>query len=134
MKIITLFVILILTGICAYGQNLIGYNDKEISQYMKENRRDMSSEKVTNNRFKYLKYSDSGDSQTLLFFLNSDSVCKSVRMICDVIKKAEKVKEFDSIYKKNGENKWIDTRAGKDYLIEIKDERWSCVVTIVPDK
>jgi hypothetical protein len=55
-------------------------------------------------------------------------------MICDVVLKAEKVKEFDSIYKKSGENKWIDTRAGKNYLVEIKDERWSCIVTIAPDK
>jgi hypothetical protein len=134
MKIITLFVILILTGICAYGQNLIGYNDKEIKKYMKENHRDMSFNNVTNNKFKYLKYSDSGDSQTLLFFLNSDSVCKSVRIICDFRIKAEKVTEFDSIYKKSSENRWIDTRAGKDYLIEISDGKWSCIVTIVPDK
>jgi hypothetical protein len=101
---------------------------------MKENRRDMSSEKVTNNRYKYLKYSDSSDSQTFLFFLNPDSVCKSVRMICNVSIKAEKVKEFDSIYKKSGEYRWIDKREGKDYLIEIRNEKWSCIIIIEPDK
>jgi hypothetical protein len=134
MKNIILFSIFILACFITYGQNLIGYNGKEIQKYMKENRKDLSSEKVTNNFFKYLKYSDSSDSQTLLFFLNHDSVCKSVRMICNFSAKAEKVKEFNSMYNKSGENRWIDTRAGKDYLIEIKDERWSCIVTIVPDK
>jgi hypothetical protein len=134
MKIITLLAILILTGICAYGQNLIGYNDKEIKKYMMENRREMSLNNVTNSKFKYLKYSDSSDSQTLLFFLNPDSVCKSVRMICDVSVKVEKIKEFNSIYEKSDENRWIDKRDGKDYLIEIREERWSCIITIKPDK
>ena len=90
MKIITLSAFLILTCYFVNGQNLIGYNGKEIRKYMKENRRDMNFENVTNNKFKYLKYSDSSDSQTFLFFLNPDSVCKSVRIICDAGVKAEK--------------------------------------------
>jgi len=134
MKNVTLSAILILACNFANGQNLVGYNGKEIQKYIKENRSDLNSEKVTNNRFKYLKYSDSSDSQTFLFFLNPDSVCKSVRIICDVHKKADKVKEFDSIYKKSGENRWIDMREGKDYLVKIRDEKWSCIITIEPDK
>jgi hypothetical protein len=133
MKFITLFTVVTLTGICAYGQNLIGLNDREIRKYMKEYRSEMSFNNVTNNKFLYLKYSDSSDSQTLLFFLNPDSVCRSIRMICDVSVKAEKVKEFDSIYKKSSENRWIDNKEGKDYLIEIRDEMWSCIITIKPD-
>jgi hypothetical protein len=134
MKIITLLAILLLTVICADGQNLIGYNDKEIRKYMKENYREMSINNVTNNKFKYLKYSDSSDRQTLLFFLNRDSVCKSVRMICNLSIRDEKVREFDSIYSRTGELRWIDKKEGKDYLIELRDEKWSCVVTIEPDK
>jgi hypothetical protein len=101
---------------------------------MKENYIEMSLNNVTNNKFKYLKYSDSSESQTLLFFLNSDSVCQSVRLICDARIKADKVKEYNSIYENRGENRWIDTRNGKDYLIEIKDEQWSHIITIEPDK
>ena len=134
MKIITIYTVLILAGVCASGQNLIGYNDKEIRKYMKENRREMSLENVTNDKFKYLKYSDSSDNQTLLFFLNPDSVCRSVRMICDVRIKAAKVKEFNSIYKQSEENRWVDKRDGKEYLIEMKDEKWSFIITIEPDK
>jgi hypothetical protein len=134
MKNITLSAILISTCIFTYGQNLIGYKGKEIQKYMKENRMELSSEKVINYRFKYLKYSDTSDSQTLFFFLNPDSVCKSVRLICDQNVKAEKVKEFNSIYKKSSENRWIDKREDKDYLVEIRDEKWSCIITIEPDK
>ena len=134
MKNITLFALLFLTGVYAVGQNLIGYNDEEIKKYMKENCKEMNFEKVTNSIFRYLKYSDNSNSQTLLFFLNPNSVCKSVRMICDVNAKTEKVKEFNSLYKRSGENKWLDLRAGKVYIIEIKEEKWSCIISIEPDK
>ena len=133
-RILTLFITLNLTGTGSYGQNLIGFNGKEIQQYMKENRKDMSYEKVTNSSFKYLKYSDSDNSQTILFFLNNDSICKSIRLICTPGLKAEKKKEFNSIYKKSGENKWVDNRDGKDYLIKVRDEEWSCIITIEPGK
>jgi len=58
----------------------------------------------------------------------------SERLICDLSVKVEKIKEFDSIYRKSGENRWIENRDGKNYLIEIKDEKWSCVITIEADK
>ena len=133
MKIITLYAILMLTGTGVFGQNLIGYSGREIRKFMKEHRLEMSFNNVSNNKFKYLKYSDSSDSQTLLFFLNPDSVCQSVRLICDKRVKKDKVKEYDSIYKKSGENRWIDKRDGKDYLIEIREEKWSCIISIEPD-
>lgn len=134
MKIFTLSLLLTLSGLNVTGQNLVGYNVDEIKKYMKENRREMNFEKVINSRFKYLKYSDSGGSQTILFFLNQDSVCSSMRMICDLSVTAEKIKEFDTIYKKKDENSWIDSRNGKKYLVAIKDEKWSCVITIEHEK
>ena len=94
----------------------------------------MNYNKVTNSNYNYLKYSDNYDRQTLLFFLNPDSVCTSIRLICDLSTRAEKVREFNSIYRKYGENSWIHKRDGKDYLIEIKDEKWLSVITIVPYK
>jgi hypothetical protein len=57
-----------------------------------------------------------------------------VRLICDLNIKAEKEKEFDSIYEKSGENRWIDKHDGKNYLVEISDEKWYCIITIEPDK
>jgi adenosylmethionine-8-amino-7-oxononanoate aminotransferase len=130
MKIITLSAALILTSIYAQSQNLIGYNPKEIQKYMKENHREMNYNNVVNSKFSYLKYSDNLDNQTMLFFLNPDSVCRSVRIICDFSMKSQKIKELNSQYVKNGENKWIDRRDGKEYLIEIMEGKWSCVISI----
>jgi len=118
------------TGSIVSGQNLIGYKDPDIRKFMKENRKDMNIDKVTNSKFNYLKYSDNHESQTVLFFLNADSVCNSIRMICDEPTKAQKIKEFNEKYKSTGINKWIDSRAGKDYIIRVEDEPWSSIITI----
>jgi len=129
MKIIVLFAFLTFSGSLS-GQNLIGYKDFEIRKFMRENKGEMNFNKVTNDRFNYLKYSDNSDSQTILFFLNQDTVCNSIRIICDESEKNNKIKEYNATYKKKGDNKWIDRRNGKDYIIAIKEEKWSSVITI----
>jgi hypothetical protein len=48
--------------------------------------------------------------------------------------KSQKVKEFDSKYLKKGENKWIDKHGGKNYLIELMEGKWSCVISIESEK
>jgi hypothetical protein len=133
MKAITLFSILILTCSCTFGQNLIGFNDAEIRKFMKQNRKDMHFNNVKNSMFSYLKYSDNSDSQTILFFLTPDSVCKGVRVICENAMKHEKIKELDATYKRIADDKWVDIHDGKNYLIKFKDEEWSCSFTIEPD-
>jgi len=116
-----------------HAQNLIGYKSSDIQKYMTKNRKDMNSETVKNNMYKYLKYSDIFENETVLFFLNNDSVCKSIRLICSRELKTQKIKEFNSKLLKSGENKWIENRGGKDYLFEIKDELYSCIITIKPE-
>jgi hypothetical protein len=113
------------------SQNLIGYHEKEIRQIMRDRYKNMNFQNFTNNStFRYLKYSDSEDNQTLLFFLNADSVCKSVRLVCDKNLKDLKIKELNANYKKNGENRWRETINGKNYNIDLKDEEWTFSVTI----
>jgi len=133
MKKITLSLIFILTCFLGYSQNLIGLNSTQIREYMKENRKDMNLNDVINSTFKYLKYTDNSDTQTILYFLNDDSVCSSVRMIWDFSLKTEKMKELNSRYKKVDENRWSDRKDGKNYRIIVKDEKWAFNVTIEPD-
>ena len=134
MKTFVLFALFIVTGSMTYGQNLIGYKNDEIRKYMKENRKDMNFDRVTNSKFIYLKYSDNYSSQTLLFFLNKDSICKSIRVICDESVKAEKIKEFNNVYKMKRDNTWVDSRNGKDYIIKLNDDKWASIITMEPVK
>ena len=133
-KIVILSSSLIL--ICSYlqSQNLIGYKGKDILKYMKMNRSEMIYNNVVNNKFSYLKYSDNSENQTTLFFLNADSVCRSVRIVCDKSMKPLKMKEFNSQYVKNGENRWIDKHSGKSYIIEMVEGNWSCIISIESEK
>ena len=134
MRVVILSSALIL--ICSHlqGQNLIGYKGKDIVKYMKKNRSEMNYNNVVNSKFSYLKYSDSLENQTILFFLNADSVCRSVRVVCDKNMMSLKVKELNSQYVKNGENKWIDKHGGKSYIIELVEGNWSCIISIESEK
>jgi hypothetical protein len=134
MRIVILSSALVL--ICSYlqGQNLIGYKGKDILKYMKTNRSEMNYNNVVNSKFSYLKYSDNLENQTILFFLNADSVCKSIRVVCDRNMKSLKVKELNSQYVKNGENKWVDKHGGKSYNIELAEGNWSCIISIESEK
>lgn len=134
MKILQLTTFFLFISTVTFSQNLIGYKEDEIRKYMRENRKDMNYASVTNSRFKYLKYTDNDENETLLFFLNNSSVCKSERIICDYSIKERKIKEFNTRYKKIDDNSWLDVRGRKNYTIEIKDEQWSCIVTIVQAK
>lgn len=128
-------VILFLVSINLDGQNLIGLNEKEIRQYMSENQKGLTFQNFTNNTtFKYLKYIDKAEAETLLFFFNDQYVCKTVRLVCDKSLTEEKIKECNSLYKKTGDNRWIETKNGKNYLIEMKEEEWSFNVTITLDE
>ena len=134
MKILQLTTFFLFVSTVTFSQNLIGYKEDEIRKYMRENQKDMNYASVTNSRFKYLKYTDNDDNETLLFFLNNSSVCKSERIICDYSIKDRKIKEFNTKYKKIDDNSWLDVRGRKNYTIDIKDEQWSCIITIVQTK
>jgi hypothetical protein len=126
-----LFFILIPFNLTA--QNLIGSSAKDIRIYMKENQKIFANQgMVYNSTFKYLKYVDRNETQTLLFFLTTDSICRSVRLVCDKSLKDQKIKELNSNFKKTSENNWTDFKNGKKFLIELKDEELSFSVTIRP--
>ena len=134
MRTSSLIALLLLISINGKSQNLIGYKADGIRKYMAENRSDMNSEKVNNKSFRYLKYSDKSDTQTMLFFLNPDSVCQNIRIICNNTIRDSKIRELDSSFSKSGTNRWTDTRSGKSYYIRLDDDEWSFSITIEPEK
>jgi hypothetical protein len=116
------------------GQNLIGYNYKEIRNYMKENRSDMSMNRVVNNVYKYMKFSDFAETQTILFFLTPDSLCSSVRVIFASNMLAEKIKELNTQFKKMNNDVWVDCHGGKNFLVKLTEDKWSCTITYESEK
>jgi hypothetical protein len=132
MRIFYAFILFFCVGLNVPAQNLVGYSSADIRNYMKENHRNMNYNSVVNSKYSYLKYTDNDETMTALFFLDSRSVCSSVRIVCDPSLKEQKMKEFDSIYSKSGENKWVDIKNGKNYLVTLENGKWSCTITIEP--
>ncbi|HOW39045.1 MAG TPA: hypothetical protein PL123_00785 [Bacteroidales bacterium] len=118
----------------AASQNLVGYTSGEIVAYMKAKKIDMNRENVTNSTFRYLKYSDKYDTETVLFFLNPDSVCRSVRIVYNNSIKSSKIRELDSMYSRTGEKAWKDMQKGKNYIVKLSEDDYSFSVTIEPEK
>ncbi|MCU0363255.1 MAG: hypothetical protein MUE32_07850 [Bacteroidales bacterium] len=133
MKIYAAIYLFAISTLGSPGQNLVGYNSLEIRKFMKENHSGMIYNSVVNSKFSYLKYTDGDETLTTLFFLNENSVCNSIRMICDYSLKAEMMKEINAKYKKSGDNTWIDTRDGNSFIIRLKEEKWACTITIEPE-
>ena len=130
MKATFIFCILCL-AIKLDAQNLVGLNEKEIMQYMNDNEKGFVYQNFTNNStFRYLKYTDRLDTQTILFFLDRDLKCKIVRLVCEKRLKDKKIKELDDKYRKTGENSWMEVRNGISYLIELIDEEVTFNITI----
>ena len=94
----------------------------------------MNYNNVVNNKFNYLKYSDNDEDQTLLFFLDSDSICSNIKIICDKGLKDQKTREFNTMFIKSGENEWTQKKDGKEFIIQVLDDKWSFVVSIVQKK
>ncbi len=134
MKIFPLIILFLSFGTSLLSQNLVGFRESEIRKYMQENRKDMNIADIKNSKFKYLKYSDNLDNQTILFFLKKNSVCYSERMICDYSIKNQKLEEFDRLYRRESDNRWTEVRNGKNYIITIKEGQWSFIVTIEQEK
>jgi hypothetical protein len=44
---------------------------------------------------------------------------------------SEKINELNSVCTKAGNNIWSETRKGKKYTIELKEEEWSFNVTYI---
>ena len=111
--------------------NLIGYSEEEIKQYMEENEKGFVFQSFTNNStFKYLKYTDRRETQTILFFLDSELKCKLVRLVCEMSLKSSKLKELDSQYSKEGENIWKEVKNGISYIIELREEETTFNINI----
>jgi len=126
-----LFLCILFVATSLSAQNLVGLNEKEIMQYMKDNEKGFVFQSLTNNStFRYLKYTDRRETQTLLFFLDSELRCKTVRLVCEKAQRAAKIKELDGKYKKSSENTWEETKDGITYLIELREEDTTFNITI----
>lgn len=131
-----MIIISILFSFSSEGQNLIGYNTKEIKSYINTNNPDLIEERnFKNDHYKYLKFTDGNlNHKTFIYFLSDNTKCVSIRNIYDLSMKKRVIKELDSLYVRESENLWSDTRKKKKASVELTTENWFLVISIKPVK
>jgi len=134
MKILLVHLIALSMAASAGGQNLVGYSPKNIKNYMKENYPGHSLQTgVVNEAYKYLKYVDDEEVETLIFFLNERDICNAVKIICDNSLKSSKITDLDNRYTRTGISFWREERKGKKYVIELVNDQWFFTINIKED-
>ncbi|MFW6248628.1 MAG: hypothetical protein ACOC4J_02535 [Bacteroidota bacterium] len=102
----------------------IGLEKDEIIEMMKEDKPDFSKAKVINKAYNYLKYQDSFGEQTILFFLNDNNVCTSVKIMSHYVFLGEEVGKLNEQFHQEEENLWTHSEDGEEYTMELEKGQW----------
>ncbi|MDZ7738488.1 MAG: hypothetical protein U5K32_05360 [Bacteroidales bacterium] len=134
MKILPLAIIMILLSVTLTGQNLLGFTPDEITEYIKENHRNLVKDNNSRNEYyDYLKYTDgTSGTTTVYFFMSEDKKCKRVKRMHVHSLKDEVIREMDSLYVKKGDNTWVDEKKENRALIRLVNEEWFFTINIEP--
>ena len=107
------------------GQKLVGHKKTDVITWMKEVKPDFVLDNtVVNSKFKYLKFIDKINQETLLCFLSDDNICTMTRLMSDYSNLDKTIKRLNIEYKKTGSGKWKYTDENVEYTIELKKDKW----------
>lgn len=117
------------------AQQVIGLPKGEVQKVIREEYSNFMLDNSTRNTtFKYLKYIDKLNEQTLLCMLSEDDICTSTKLISDYMNLGDVIKELDSRYTKAGDNTWKYTFNNKKLIVTLKKEKWFFSVVTKPEQ
>jgi len=107
------------------AQHFIGLHKDDVIKLMRETYREFYNDNsFTNKQFNYLKFSDNTGSQTWLFFLSEDDICKYHKRMVDYAYMNEVVAELNSRGMKTGTDEWEYMNMGKSYTVSLTRDKW----------
>jgi len=120
------FVLFMLTLSLKLGsQQVVGMPKELLKKLMADLYPDfVMDDSAKNNAYKYLKYEDRVNGQTLLVFLSESDSCTSTKLISDYSNLPAVKSELGAKYKSDGIERWTFTINGVEYLIRLKHEQW----------
>jgi hypothetical protein len=126
-----LYILLFLFSFAAAGaQDYIGLTEVKIREIMSSENPGMDlDQNYRNDQFRYLKYVSGGGDETWLIFFGENGTCNGVRITCDSIAIAAKIKELSSLYKSVGDNRWDFRSRGDEIRVDLKNETYFYTIT-----
>ncbi len=133
-KFLVIIALLILSA-GLQAQHFIGLHKDNVIKLMRENYREFYNDNsFTNKHFNYLKFVDNTGSQTWLFFLTEDDICKYHKRMVDYAYMNEIETELNGRGMKTGSDEWEYMSKGKSYTVTLtRDEWFFTVVTRVKE-
>lgn len=114
-----------------HNQNYIGLHKDELIQLMKTSQKSFKlNTDAVNNKYKYLKYEDKINEQTMLFFLSEDDYCTYVRLMCDYMNLNIVIDSLDKKYTRTNQYKWTYRENGKTFDVDLEKGEWYFTVSI----
>ncbi len=133
-KFLVIVALIVITA-ALQAQHFIGLHKDDVIKLMRETYREFYNDNsFTNKHFNYLKFLDNTGSQTWLFFLSEDDICKYHKRMVDYAYMNEIIAELNSRGMKTGTDEWEYMNMGKSYTVSLtRDEWFFTVVTRVKE-
>jgi hypothetical protein len=107
------------------GQHLVGLHKKDVIGQVKVHYPDFKQETgFVNKAYKYLKFYDRYNEQTLLCFLSEDDYCTRTQLHSDYSNKPGIVEKLNRRYTKVDDNTWNYSEGFKIYEVVLKESEW----------
>lgn len=130
MKHILPFILAFILSLSLQAQNYIGMHKSKIHKVLSNaNPYFKLNKDVINNSYKYLKYEDKINEQTILFFLSPGDTCTYVRHMCDYSNLTTVIDSLDNKYVKLDKNTWSYQDGKEEYIITLTEEEWFFTVS-----
>lgn len=128
--LVTLFLTFSLAGVSS-SQHLIGLHKDDIIVLMKENQPDFKMDNSTVNKlYKYLKFVDNINEQTLLIFLDENDRCTFSKLMSDYSNLDDALNDLNKNYKTVKVNEWIYSIDGVNYSVTLAEEEWFFTILV----
>lgn len=114
------------------SQYFIGKHKNDLIIHMKNYFKGFNlNTNVTNNTFKYLKYENIITQETILFFLNNNDTCISVRWLSDYSNVNERISYLNKYYNKINDTIWYYIENKKKIFVKLKEEEWYFTINYI---
>lgn len=85
---------------------------------------------TTSQSFNYLKFVNSADTKTLIVFFSDENISTHTRVVCDYSEYDFIRANYDSNYRKKGNNKWEFNEGINKYVVTLEEKEWYFVLNV----